>query len=298
VTMPQTSHHPFVITTAGGQTHTVDMLVGAFGVNSGLAKRFEELGFGYRRPRGYHVCQAEISLEPAFIADRFGDEIKIFSLGLPGIRFGALTPKRRHVTVTVIGRHVTRADLERFLAQPGVLRYLPAGWSMPQHCCHCHPHLPVTAARNAAHDRLLVIGDAHIARYLKGGIESAFFTGTLAAEAILAGDLSRAALLQQYIRPCLARYAGDNNWGRLLFSCNDLISRLRPITAAGSWLLRREQQMPRWEDRPHTRMLWHIFAGDAPYRHIALEAISLRAVLAVLHVLVRRHKEFTGFPDK
>lgn len=285
--MPGRPDAPYRLSTRDGQVFEVDVVVGAFGVNSGLSARFEQLGFGYRRPQTYHVCQAELPLEPDFIESTFGGEIKIFTLGMQGIRFGALTPKRRHVTVTVIGTHVKRMDLERFLADPRIRRHFPDGWTLPLQYCHCHPQLPVTAARNVVSDRLMVIGDAHISRYLKGGIESAFFTGTLAAEMILEGRLSRSALMQGYVRPARAHFLQDNAWGRLLFRCNDVISRQPVLARVGLWLLYQEQCMPDWHDRPHTQLLWQIFSGQAPYRHIIRQAVGLRAMRVVLRIIWR-----------
>jgi hypothetical protein len=227
-------------------------------------------------------------LRAEFIEKTYHGEIKIFSLALRGICFGALTPKRHHVTVTVIGRKVERAELERFLQHPSVRRHFPAGWQLPTHYCHCHPRLPVTAARNPVADRLLIIGDAYIARYLKGGIESAFYTGALAAEMILAGKVRHHELQRGYVRPCRQKYGTDNAWGRVLFAFNDLITRLRLLTRAAFWLLHREEQVLEPYDRMHLRALWHIFTGDAPYRQIALELLSWRALRAAWRMLVTR----------
>jgi flavin-dependent dehydrogenase len=273
--------------THGDEVHEVDVVVGAFGVNSALARRFERLGFGYRRPATFHVCQADLPLDAAFLDRTYGGEIKILSLGLPSIRFGALTPKREHVTVTIIGQHLRRGDLERFLLHPQVRRHFPKNWHLPRSYCHCHPLLPVTAARNPVTDRLLVIGDAHVSRYLKGGIESAFFTGSLAARMISAGRLTREELVQGYVGPCRARYVRDNCYGRLLFRCNDVISRVPLVTAAGLQLLEREQRLPDWRDRPHARILWRIFTGEAPYRTIAREALSATSALTAASALCR-----------
>jgi len=279
--MPETPGAPFRLHTAR-EAYDVDVLVGAFGVNSALGRRFGELGFGYQPPRTWHVAQAELPVDPAFIADTFGNEIKIFALGLPGIAFGALTPKRAHLTVTIIGPALVRADLERFLEHPRVCRHLPPDWSLPPLYCHCAPRLPVTAGQNVVADRLLIIGDAHIARYLKGGIESAFVTGTLAAGAILAGDLSRAALHRRYVVPCHARYLRDNVYGRFLFRLNDVISGSQILSRAGRWLLEREQRRPQWRKRRHTQIMWHIFTGSAPYREIMRRAVSLPSVFRTL----------------
>ncbi len=286
VSLPTTPDGPYQLHTATGETYAVDVLVGAFGVNSTLPAKFEALGFGYRRPDSYHVCQAELPLDDGFIDSAYGGEIKIFSLGLPGIRFGALVPKRQHVTATVIGRDLHLPDLQRFLNHPRVRRHFPPGWEMPPVCCHCHPRLPVTAARHPIADRLLIIGDANIARYLKGGIESAFFTGALAAEMILAGTLSRTELTRHFLRPCHAKYLYDNLYGKLLFACNDLFSRIPALARANMRLVERERQYPRWDDRRHTRMLWHIFTGEAPYAQIFREAISFSFIVTMLLTLL------------
>ncbi|MHB9108868.1 MAG: NAD(P)/FAD-dependent oxidoreductase [Armatimonadota bacterium] len=279
--MPEAPDKPFRLQTAR-EAYEVDVVVGAFGVNSPLVRRFAELGFGYQPPGTYRVAQAEMPVGADFITSVFGGEIKIFALGLPGIAFGALTPKRTHVTVTVIGRDVDRADLERFLEHPRVRLHLPPDWTLPPVYCHCAPRIPVTAGKNVVTDRLLVIGEAHIARYLKGGIESAFFTGTRAAEAILAGDLSQQSLYQRYVRPCHARYLRDNEYGQFLFRLNDVISGSQLLSRAGRWLLEREQRRPHWRDRHHTHIMWYTFTGSAPYREIVREAFHPSAVLRTL----------------
>lgn len=282
VVMPVTSGSPFELRTADGHSHRVDVVIGAFGVNSVLTARFERLAFGYRAPETYRVAQADLALDERFIRESLGGTVKIFSLGLPRIRFGAITPKRQHATVTVIGPRLGRHDLERFLLHPRVRRHFPLDWDIPRRYCYCQPRLPVTAARNPVADRLIVIGDAHVSRYLKGGIDSALFTGTLAAHAVLHGDLSRRALMKQYVRPCRAKYVFDNFCGRLLFTGNDLVSRIRSMAALGLLAVENEQDLPQWEQRHHTRVLWNIFTGEAPYRRIVATAASPLPVLRAL----------------
>ncbi len=293
VRRPTCPTEAFTLRAADGREYEVDVLVGAFGVNSSLAGHFEALGFGYRQPQTFHACQADLPLPPDYLASHYDGKIMIFSLALPGIRFGALTPKRRHVTVTIVGRHLKWADLERFLRHPRVRLHFPPGWEppatspgTPTSYCHCHPKVPATAARNPVADRLIIVGDANVSRYLKGGIESAFFTGTLAAARILSGKLTREELVRGYVRPCDTRYRRDNMYGRLLFRWNDLVSSCRLVALASLWLVEREQRLPCWSDRRHTRTLWHIFAGDAPYRTIAREALSPRSLLVDLLALL------------
>lgn len=294
VELPAAPDAPFRLQ-AGGAWYEVDMLVGAFGVNSVLTRRFSALGFGYRPPTTYHVSQAELPVDPAFIASTFGNEIKIFSLGLPDIRFGALTPKRAHLTVTAIGPQCGLDVLARLLEHPRVRRHLPDDWTMPTVFCHCAPRLPVTTAAHPVADRLLVIGDAHVARYLKGGIGSAIFTARLAARTILAGDLSLRALETGYLHPCREQYGVDNVCGRALFQLNDLMSASPVLARAGRWLIEREDALPDWRDKQHTQILWHIFTGDASYREILRAALhpwsALRMLLALSLSVTGRLKE-------
>jgi len=272
VDFPADGRAPLQVHYGEGETLEAEVVIVACGVNSTLPARLEQAGWGYRAPATIHACQAEIPLGEATVTQYF-HEIKVFSLGLPGIRLGAITPKREHVTVTVVGRHVKRADLDRFLQHPQVVRHFPPGWQLPAEHCHCHPHLPVTAARCPVTDRCLVIGDAYISRYLKNGIESAFYTGSLAAEAVLQNRLSRAELWQDYVRPCEQRYGRDNLYGRLLFGLNDLITRSRWLTEARLRVLQQEAEAEEWSAKLETRLLWHLFTGSAPYRDIFYQAV-------------------------
>jgi len=291
---PQDSRAPLQVHYGEGETLEAEVVIAACGVNSTLPTRLEQAGFGYRAPATIHACQAEIPLDEDAVTRCFRDEIKVFSLGLPGIRFGAITPKREHVTVTVVGPHIRRADLERFLQHPQVIRHFPPGWQIPSEYCHCHPKLPVTAARCPVTDRFLVIGDAYISRYLKNGIESAFYTGSLAAEVVLQNRLSRSELWHYYVRPCERRYRWDNLYGRLLFRLNDLIARSRWLTASRLRILRKEAAAADWETKPETQILWHLFTGSAPYRDIFHRALWFSLQWRMAQALWEEAREWLG----
>ncbi len=271
----------FQILCQGGEALEVDAVIGAFGINSSLGRRLEFLGIGYRPPRALEACQAEIPLDEAFINEHYGGRIKIFNLGLSRIRFASLTPKQRHVTVSVVGRAVTRRELESFLEHPTVLRHFPPGWHCPPWVCACQPKLPVTAARRPIAEGLVVIGDADISRYLKDGIGSAFFTAARAAEAVLDGAGNRAVLRARYYRPSRRRFLLDNWIGRLLFACNDVVSRSSVIATAFLAVTRWEQAHLPEGRRPMNEFLWGMFTGDAPYG-TALRAVLRPGVLAGL----------------
>lgn len=265
IRLPGDPTPPVEVVYGDGKRYLADVVVGAFGLHSSLGRRLEDLGFAYRSPKNIQACQAEIPLDEAFIRETFRGQIKIFNLGVPRIRFAALTPKQRHVTVSVIGKRVSRQDLERFLHHPRVRLHLPPGWQVPADYCCCHPRLPVTAARRPFADRLVLIGDADISRYLKDGIGSAFHTGMLAAWTILYAGLGREDFRRHYYRAARRQYAWDNLAGKLLFYYNDVISRIPLLAAAHLRLALQEQRGPLGRPRPFNDLLWYMFTGDSPY---------------------------------
>jgi hypothetical protein len=264
-----------------GETLDADVVIGAFGINSTLGRRLTSLGIGYRPPRALLACQAEVPVDEAFINEHYQGQIKIINLGFRRIRFASLTPKQRHITVSIVGRAVSRQDLMTFLEHPAVLQHFPRGWRCPERVCSCQPQLPVTAAAHPIADGLVVIGDADISRYLKDGIGSAFFTAARAAQAVLEGAGSRRALSRLYYRPSRRRFRVDNWVGRVLFAGNDLISRCPVMVAAFLAVTHWEQEHLPPGRRPLNEFLWGMFTGDAPYL-TALRAALRPGLLARL----------------
>jgi flavin-dependent dehydrogenase len=274
--LPAEPGAPYLVMCRDGATFEADVVVGAFGVSGNLGGVFERLGFGYRAPKTVRARQAELPLDPDFIERHLRNRVLIFAGGMPGLRFAAITPKRQHVTVTLIGRDLGRPDMERFLDLPAVRKHLPRGWTMGQQCCSCAPRLPISAARHPVFERLLVIGDANISRYLKNGIESSFYTAQWAARAIARGQVGSAELARRYyLAPARRAYAMDNAYGRLLLRLHDLISRSVVITRAHIVVARKEQAgaLP---GRLLTEVLWGMFTGNIPYRAMLHKAFSPR----------------------
>lgn len=272
VELPRCPHGLFRLKRSDGLSDEVDLLVAAFGVNSGLRRVFERLPLGYRPPRVERACQAELPTGAQFIEQTLRSRVVIFALGWRNLRFAALTPKKEHITVTLIGGSPSRADLEAFLSLQQVRPFLPTGWRPPERYCHCFPALPVTAAANPVSDCVLVVGDANVSRYLKSGIESSFFTAFLAAKAVSAGLTSRAQLRAGFLRECQRRYARDNFYGKALFCALDVISRSRVLSRAHIKMLMAEKASR--GGGPLNELVWSLFAGAASYRHILVSALS------------------------
>jgi len=253
-----------------------DLVVGAFGLNTAILNKVVALGFGYRPPRFVHAFQAELRLGQDHICSHLGDRIHVFSLGLEDIRFAAFTPKREHVTVSVIGsKDATVSDLKKLLAQPTVRALLPPGDILVDRFCRCRPRIGITPAAKPFTDRLIIVGDASCSRYFKNGIESAFVTAKLAAEAALDSGISESAFGRHYWKRVRQTLVRDNFYGRLLFQVHDL--------AARSKLLNQTYCLVASSSRMHDpaaqlarQILWDILTGNVPYRTIFLRGLNPR----------------------
>jgi len=253
-----------------------DLVVGAFGLNTAILKKIVSLGFGYRPPRFVHAFQAELRLGQDHICSRLGDRIHVFSLGLNDIRFAAITPKREHVTVSVIGsKDATVSDLEKLLAQPAVRALLPPGPILFDRFCRCRPRIGITPAARPFTDRLVIVGDASCSRYFKNGIESAFVTAKLAAEAAFDSGVSESAFGRHYWKKVRQTLIRDNFYGRLLFQVHGL--------AARSKLLNETYCLVASSSREHDpaaqlarQILWDMLTGNVPYRTVFLRGLNPR----------------------
>jgi len=269
---PAGARDPVVITDARGGRHLADAVVGAFGVNSRTVLTFRALGFGYSPPRTAMAAQCEIPLPSAEIDRRFGSDIHVLAVGMEGVIVAVMVPKERHVTVSLIGPWVGQAHLERFMRQPEVGRLLPEGFHMPERYCHCHPLLPITGARNVVADRIVVVGDAHISRYLKNGLDSAFTTAELAAHAIIEGGVDRTSLVEWYVKPCRRAFVWDNRSGRILFSAYQALGRHPSLTRRICAAAQDESDSA----APLRSIAWGLLTGDEPYAALLRQALSPR----------------------
>ena len=119
-----------------------------------------------------------------------------------------------------------------------------------------------------------MIGDAHTSRYLKNGLDSAFVTASLAAEALLTGGAGHANLAANYVDPCRELFYRDNKWGRLMLAGHHALGRVPWLARVHVAAARREQagsRPPRLNG-----VLWGLLTGDEPYRDLARRAAHPR----------------------
>ncbi len=263
-----------------GSARQFDFLVGAFGVNSEIV---EKLDIPYVPPRTWHTVQAEIPADNETIVRQLRNRIHILPAKGRRIRFLAITPKDDFLTLTGIGEHVRIRDLKREIDENRALAtLLPEGMRI---LCHCHPQVPVGVGKHPYADRVGIIGDAFVSRYLKNGIESAHDTSRVLAEAILEHGVSEPELREHFYRPCIRRFRYDNGWGKVLFGIYEIVLRKSRISDA---YLKGVGGAEAGTRGTQARILWSVFAGDTPYREIAREAFTPRAVWDLLKNLLVR----------
>ncbi|MGB3399249.1 MAG: hypothetical protein WBA34_03645 [Candidatus Deferrimicrobiaceae bacterium] len=260
----------FRVGTAEGHVRDFAFLVGAFGVNSVITRK---LATGYVPPRTWHTVQAEVPADNEFIVERLRNRIHIIPAWGKAIRFLAITPKDDFLTVTGIGEYVRIADLEQERVENPVLSgLLPPGAKV---LCHCHPKVPVGIGKNPFGERVAIVGDAFISRYLKNGIESSYDTSRILAEGIVRFGISEMALRDHFYRPCTRQFRYDNVWGKALFGIYEGILRKGRLSDA---FLKCVTTNAAAEKGSQAHILWSVFAGDAPYREIAREAFAPRSL--------------------
>lgn len=263
----------------GGGMRDFDFLAGGFGVNTTFGRK---LGIGYVPPKTWHTVQAEIPAGNDFIVNRLGNRIHIVAAGTESIRFIAITPKDDFLTVTGIGEHVKIADFERERRENVVLgSLLPEGAAI---MCHCHPQVPVGIAKRPFARGIGIVGDAFISRYLKNGIESSYDTSRVLAEAVVRHGVSREALREHFYRPCVRMFGYDNVWGKALFGIYERVLRRGRLSDAFIGSVANESG---GGIGYQGKILWSVFAGDAPYREIARDAVGFRSIAEILRSLVR-----------
>jgi flavin-dependent dehydrogenase len=253
------------------QRYEADLVVGAFGLNTHLLKLVQNLGFGYKPPSTLMTFQAEFRLGAEKTEKHFQHDIHVYLPRSKSIRYATVIPKGDYVTVTIVGKKAATPNLIReFLGLEEIKGVFPP--SRPH--CSCFPKIAVSAARNPFSDRLVLIGDASFARHYKNGIESAFLTAKLAAEAVFNHALDRETLSHAFYGPAKRLIVRDNLYGRVLIRLNDLLTSAPLLSQAHFSLAKREGRSV--APKKLRRILWSMFTGDIPYRDIFGLALDVR----------------------
>ncbi|MHC4139437.1 MAG: NAD(P)/FAD-dependent oxidoreductase [Planctomycetota bacterium] len=254
-----------------------DLVVGAFGVNTGMMEKVANMGFGYRPPKTVRTCQCEIILNREYIEETFGNNVFVFALGKSDLKFASITPKADYVTVNLVGRKdLTRNNLIDFLNHPTVKKLMPAKWRIPNNFCMCISKIPITYAKHPYADRVVILGDASISRSYKSGIESAFNMAKMSAYTAFKNGVSARSFMNGYFKPAKKLLARDNFYGLVMLKINDYISSNRQLA-------NRQVRLAKSTDDTKTaslinEILWNMLTGNVPYKEIFFKAMSLRLI--------------------
>ncbi len=251
-------------------TFEVDLVVGAFGLNTDLMRKIQNLNFGYKPPRTFNARCIEIRLNSSFIQKQFGDNIFVYNWGAAqGMLFAGIIPKKDYITINVIGkRDVKRGDVLEFLDLLVARGKLPKERSRSMQVCQCAPSVPTTAAKRPYHHRLVIIGDASCSRYYKNGIESAFETAKYAAETAFNRGLSSFAFKSGYFSR-VKRMIRDNFYGKILFKIYDLVYDRTFLSQVLLKVVLDEER--RGKAKYMREVLWNMYTGNIPYGRILLK---------------------------
>ena len=260
-----------------------DLVVGAFGVNTGMMEKVGKMGFGYKPPKTVRTCQCEIMLSSEYIEKIFGNNIFVFALGKKELKFASITPKADYVTVNLVGRKdLTRNNLIDFMNHPSVRKLMPKDWEIPKSFCMCISKIPVTYAKHPFTDRIVVLGDASISRTYKSGIESAFNMAKLSAYTAFKHGVSAKAFMNGYFKPAKRLLVRDNFYGIMMLKVNDYISSQRQIANAHIKIIKSNKDTE--TANRLNEILWNMLTGNRPYKEIFYTAMNPRLVFKMLPI--------------
>ena len=298
--LPDRDGDPVKVISGDGNSKSefeADLVVGAFGVNTGMMEKVANMGFGYKPPKTVRTCQCEIMLSQEHIENTFGNNIFVFALGKCELKFASITPKADYVTVNLVGRKdLTRNNLIDFLKHPAVKKLMPEKWEIPNNFCMCISKIPITYANHPFADRVVVLGDASISRSYKSGIESAFNMAKISAYTAFKNGVSATSFKNGYFEPAKRLLARDNFYGIMMLKINDYISSNRQLA-------NRQVKLVKSADDTKTaslinEILWNMLTGNVPYKEIFIKAISLRLILRTLLInplsWIRKESGTTG----
>ncbi|MFQ5687143.1 MAG: NAD(P)/FAD-dependent oxidoreductase, partial [Candidatus Scalindua sp.] len=260
-----------------------DLVVGAFGVNTGMMEKVGQMGFGYKPPKTVRTCQCEIMLSHEYIQKTFGNNIFVFALGKKDLKFASITPKADYVTVNLVGKtDLTRNHLIDFLNQPAVRRLMPEDWDIPENFCMCISKIPVTYAKHPYTDRIVVLGDASISRTYKSGIESAFNMARLSAQSAFKYGVSGKSFMKGYFKPAKSLLVRDNFYGIMMLKINDYISSQRRIANTHIKIIKSNKDKE--IANQINEILWNMLTGNVPYKETFFKATNLHLVFRMLPI--------------
>ena len=272
-------HDDGVMIYSDGDNCKCSVMVGAFGLDEGACKIFEE-ATPYRQPDHLNTIIARLYPGEEFLKD-IGPTIQAFLLSFQGLEFGAITPKDDHISINIAGRKVTYQTMLDFLRSSPVQRFLPPQKRSARPLNYFRGRFPISPAKNLYGDRYVMIGDAAgLIRPFKGkGINSACLTGVYAAKCILNSGFSREAFSREFAEDC-REFTDDLPYGKAMRFFANSGARLRFMDRVLKVAM---------EDKTFMACMFNCVTGHKSYKEIILETASIRLGFKFLSEIIDQY---------
>lgn len=199
----------------------------------------------------------------------------------------SILPKRKHFTVSLIGKSVDRANshkenlevIAKFLQIPQIRRTLPPEAKLSIRCA-CNPNIVIGTARQPIGHRVAAVGDLATCRQYKDGILSAHTMARALASTALKVGVDGEGLNSGY-GPVIGRFRRDNLYAIIIFSLyrvlfvNRYLSRIIYQTHVS------EQKRRPVKERHFSSIMWAIASGDESYSRIAWQMLRPRTLIQI-----------------
>jgi flavin-dependent dehydrogenase len=259
------------LATRAGSTEPYDLVAVATGVNSTLAKLFENTPLPYRPPETSKTFIREYFLGEETVERILGSSMHVFLLDIPRLEFAAIIPKGDYITVCLLGDEIDNELVDRFMQSPEVRATLPADLPGGPRSCQCSPRISVRGAIRPFADRMVFVGDCGVTRLYKDGIGAAYRTAKAAATTAVLQGVSEGAF-RRHFWPMLETINRDNMLGRVTFAVTGELKKRR-FTRLAIFRMVAGEQRHAGPMRRMSRVLWDVFTGSAPYRVIFLRTL-------------------------
>ena len=259
------ANHDGVLVYSEGDNIKCAVVVGAFGLDDGTCRIFEQ-GTPYCQPDFLNTVITRLYPGKEFMQS-MGSIIHAFLLSPPGLEFGAVTPKGEHISINIAGRKVSSHIMKEFLRSAPVQRFLPPHQRREKPLNYFKGKFPIAPARNLFGDRYVTIGDAAgLMRPFKGkGINSAIITGIYSARSIMRHGVSKQAFAENFYQDCSV-LTEDLPFGRGVRILTNLATRFKFM----------DHMIAVAAERPDfMKAMFGSVSGHDPYKKIIMETASM-----------------------
>ena len=258
-----------------------DLVVGAVGLNGKTLDLFKSICPSFEPPETTKTYISEFQMDPELINKHFGNSMHVFLLNLPNIKFGALIPKGKYVTLVLLGNDINMEIASSFVNSDPVQKLFPQGIKLEDITpCKCFPKINIKGAKLAYDDRVVLVGDSASSKLYKNGVGAAYITGKAAANAAIFNGISANAF-RKYYQPVCSELDGDNKLGKFIFSVTGIIQKSALLKGALLSMVISEQGKKNYKRRMSS-VLWDTFTGSAAYKDIFLRCLNPLLIISLI----------------